>query len=462
MSRAFGGSILAVAGVLVLGPMAVGHLVQAGYQDLLGGLLGRAPNAEVLRSDYRRGWFGSDAGLELLVRPAAAFSSRQASMRIRLESRIDQGPWAWFSGGFPPAPGRVHTRVEVTGFPVGLPPLLVTTDLSIDGAGLARVHAPPGEIRLAVDAARIRYAELSARVRLDSHRRSISTWLSLPAIELLDATGPRASLSGLRLTADLTRDGADSYRGTGALDVATGRIVATVATEVAPAATAPSGLQVDGISITAAQQARDGLLDLRLALSASRTRAGRGTYGPSEIRLAAEQVDASAVDDLVEGLRMLGSGRVSEEMRGLVMAGLIASLMPRFAACGARLGIDPMRVQTPHGPATGRLDLRLEPLADSPSRHRWDAAAWLAMLRAEGEVELPEDAALSWLERMPDDGARPVSAPTASAHDARALLEAWIRDGWVSRHGGRLFSAFRLGDGLVTINGKTFPLRGSG
>lgn len=430
MSGAFGGSILAVAGLLVLGPIAVGHLAQAAYRDLVSGLAQRLPDAEVRQSRYRRGWLRSDTGLELLLSDPAAV----APLRIRLESQIDQGPWVWVSSGLPPALARVRTRVEIGGPNLELPPLLVTTALSVDGSGAARIRAPAGEIAVAADAARIRHAELSALVRVGPDRRTVWTSLSLPAIALLDEAGPRASLSALRLDAELTGDGAGSRRGSGALDPASAH--------------------------------RGALLDLRLSLSAGGIVSGEEAYGPAEIRLAAERLDAAALDALTEGLRTLGSDPVSQPMRGLLMAGLIARVVPRLAAGGARLAIDPVRVRTPQGPATGRLELCLETPGDAPSRSPLDRGAGLTMLRAEGEFDLPEAAALSWLERIGVADAWPESAgpagPQRAREDARALLEAWVRDGWVSRDGGRLSSALRLGDALMTINGKTFPLLGPG
>jgi uncharacterized protein YdgA (DUF945 family) len=67
-----------------------------------------------------------------------------------------------------------------------------------------------------------------------------------------------------------------------------------------------------------------------------------------------------------------------------------------------------------------------------------------------------------WLESGIEDAALPTSEPAAeqaARQAAETLLGGWIRDGWVTRRDTRVSSALRLGDGLLTINGKTVPLR---
>jgi hypothetical protein len=139
-----------------------------------------------------------------------------------------------------------------------------------------------------------------------------------------------------------------------------------------------------------------------------------------------------------------------------------------------RLALPELVLLSPNGPAVGRLDLRLDGSAATPDWLTADAGDWLALLGADGELELPEAVALDWLSRSieaEDADERPaaslselVEAQSATSGQAfpsaaQALLGLWIRDGWVSRRDDRVASALRLGDGLLTINGKTVPIR---
>lgn len=469
MRRWLGWAIPAIVLALIfaVGPLAVGHLARAGYADLLANLIKDLPEREILQNSYQQGWFVSSAAFEVLISPDAAAQSPlrfalQAPLRpirIRLDSRIEQGPLAWFRLRSVPLIGRVHTRVEVQGLSVALPLLPVTIDLHANGAGLMQVRVPPGETRATAEAMGLQHGALDGELRLASDRASLAGWIALAGVELITPTGPIARLSDLRFEADLP----DYASGTGRLDVAMVEVADLVQGPVAstsrPQTAARPTLQVDALSATLSRERRDGLLHLRLALSAQQITTARQTYGRSQIGLSAERLDADALTDLVEGIGLLGSGQVAPPMQGLVTAGLMVSLVPRFVASAARIGVEPVRIETPDGPALGRLDLRLDPDADAPNWLTSGVGDWLALLRIDGDLELPETIALDWLALGVEDEALSASQPAAAQEEARTLLAGWVRDGWVSVRDARVVSAVRLGDGLLTINGKTVPLR---
>jgi len=457
MKRLLGGSIFAIALVLALGPPALGHVAKVGYRDLLVDLLAGAPDREILQNSYHQGWFASSAALEVLIPADPAARPPAAPTRIRLDSRIQQGPGIWFTPRFPPLLGRVQTRAEIQGLPLALPALMVQTDLQVDGSALMRLQAPAGETAVTAEALGLRHGELSGEVRLASDREAISGRLVLTDLAVLATTGPIVRLSELELEADLPSDSA----GTGRLDVA--RVeVDGMASGIGSTPIGAPGIRLEGFGIRMVRDTRDGRLDARLSFSATELSTAGETYGPSEMVLAAERLDTDALVDLAEGMRLLGSGRVSQEMRGLITAGLMARLLPRLAASGARLAVDPVRIQTPKGPAMGRLDLRLDPDAPLP---RWPSLAfgdWLALFQVDGELSVPEAVALSWLERFGDERSLSLSdtnAIAAAREEADELLGTWTRGGWISRQDGRVASAVRLGDGLLTVNGKTLPIR---
>lgn len=471
MRRLLGGAILTVALllglILVLGPFALGHLARIGYDRLLADLVSGSPDATILENSYRRGWFASGAAFEILIPADPGSAAPSSPTRIRLDSRIEQGPGIWLASRFPPVLARVHTRVELQGLPVALPALPVTIDLQLDGSGLVRLNVPPGETVATADVLGLRHAAIDGELRIGSSRQSLSARLALAEVALLSPTGLLARVSDLRLESERP----DLTSGAGRLDVAG---VELAGVEEAPAA--PQGLRIDGLSATLSGNIREGLLDLRLLVSTRASATARDAFGPSQIGLSGERLSMAALEDLAEGLRALGSGQVAREMQGLVTAGLVAGLVPRFVESAARIAVEPIRIETADGPAVGRLDLRLEPGADTPNWLTADAGDWLSLLRADGELELPEAVALDWLGRSIKEGAgdetlsasspafEPVGAQPATVvqavpSEARALLEGWISDGWVSRRDDRLASALRLGDGLLTINGKTVPLR---
>lgn len=464
MRRWLGWTITAIvlALILAVGPLAVGHLTKAGYEDLLASLIKDLPDREIQHNSYQQGWFASSAAVEVLIPPDPTAQTPlrvpQRPIRIRLDSRIEQGPLAWLTSGFSPVLGRVHTRVEVQGLSVALPVLPVSIALHADGAGLMQLQVPPGETPATAEAMGLRHGLIDGELRLSSDRETLAGWMALAGVELLSPTGPIARLSELRFEAELP----DPASGTARLDVAMVEVAGLAqgpdASKSPPHTSALPTLRVEALSATLSRELRDGLLHLRLALSAQQTATARQTYGRSALGLSADRLDTEALADLAEGVALLGSGQVAPPMQGLVTAGLMMSLVPRFVASSARIGVEPIRIETPDGPVSGRLDLRLDPGADAPTWLTSGVGDWLALLRIDGDLELPETIALDWLARGVEDETLSVSQPAAAREEARTLLAGWVRDGWVSVRDARVVSAVRLGDGLLTINGKTVPL----
>ncbi|SDW32949.1 DUF945 family protein [Thiocapsa roseopersicina] len=465
MRRLLGGVALTIAIVLGLllavGPLALGYLAKAGYEDLLTDLVEDLPDREILENSYQRGWFASSAAFEVLIPPDPAEQAPLRPTRIRLDSRIEQGPLLWLTTRFPPVIGRVHARLAVEGLPVVLPVLPISIDLHGDGSGRMQLRVPPGETLPTAQAMGLQHGPLDGDLVVSAGQEAVEVRLMLSEGVLTTPTGPLARLSDLRFEADRPDDSA----GTGRLRVSSVELMG--ATDgVGSGAPVQSQLRLEGLSATLSRTLREGLLDLRLGLAAQQLATASMTYGRSELGLSGERLDVEALADLGEGIRLLATDQVGQEMRGLFTAGLIAGLAPRFIASATRIGVEPIRIETPDGLVLGRLDLRLDPGTDSPSRLTSGVVDWLILLRADGDLELPEAVALDWMTRWLEpgieDGALPTSesaAEQAARQEAETLLAGWIRDGWVTRRDTRISSALRLGDGLLTINGKTVPLR---
>ena len=465
MRRFLGGTALTIAIVLgsliVVGPLALGYLAKAGYEDLLADFIEDLPDREILENSYQRGWFGSSAAFEVLIPPDPASQTPLRPTRIRLDSRIEQGPRLWLTTRFPPVIGRVHARLAVEGLPVVLPVLPMSIDLHGDGSGRMQLRVPPGETLPTAQAMGLQHGPLDGDLLLSAGQEAVEVGLTLPEAVLTTPAGTLVRLSDLRFEVDRP----DDSSGTGRLQVALVEVEGAVGA-VGSATPAPPSLRIAGLSATLSRTLREGLLDLRLGLAAQQLATASMTYGRSELGLSGERLDAEALADLGEGIRLLATDQVGQEMRGFFTAGLIAGLAPRFIASATRIGVEPIRIETPDGLALGRLDLSLDPGTDAPSRLTSGVVDWLTLLRADGDLELPEAVALDWmapwLEPGIEDAALPTSEPAAeqaARQAAETLLGGWIRDGWVARRDTRVSSALRLGDGLLTINGKTVPLR---
>jgi len=371
-------------------------------------------------------------------------------LHIRLDSRVSQGPLQWFTA-FPPVLARVETRAELLDLPVDLPPLLAVTDIEGDGGALARLRVPAGDRPGRNGVYRLHNEALTGTVQFQPGDSRIVADMRLPRLALLAPSRPGAELEELTLAADIRVWSGGLYAGTGHVSVGSAQV-------------GPLGTQtrLDGFRLSINQTPREQHLDLRLDLGADTLSLGDRSYRDLQISLAAEGLDSETLSELNEGLRALSSGAVPPAMRGLIGAALMARLLPRLAVGAPRVTIDPLRVQTPEGLASARLSLNLGSSGSigNPKDSRFaDLPTWIGMLNGGGEMELPESLALNWLGRVEATSKAPSgAAATDQANAARAGLKTWVDGGWVSVQDGRVASAFRFADGLLTVNGKTFPL----
>jgi hypothetical protein len=405
----------------------------------------------VVTERYDRGWFRSRATTELAL--ATGTSASAAPLRIRLDSQVDQGPLHWLNSGLPPVLARVQSRIELVDPPVALPPLQIVTDLGLDGSSLSRLRLAAVD-RPGVNAAyRLRTGELSGTLRVEPASGALDLDLDLPLAELAAPTGSVARLEELSLRSGLR---AGPRTGLAGVDSGSG----SPRSESGQPGAEEAARGINGLTPEPFQRAHADRLGVRLGLAAESLSLGSQTYRQPRLGFTGEGLDGAAIADLMAAVQVLSSGAAPQALRGLVGAALLAELLPRLAAGQPRILIDPVRVESPEGPLSARLSLEIDPGSHNPQVTGASPAAtsaWIGALRAEGEIELPEPLARRWL--MPpglDASPRPGEATTLPP----SALQAWLEGGWVSLREGRVTSALRLADGLLTINGKTFPLLG--
>jgi uncharacterized protein YdgA (DUF945 family) len=438
--------LAALALLLLAGPLALGGHAQQTYQNLLGGALETLPGGWVIFEHYDRGWFSSNASAELAFQPGDSDLSRPP-MQFRLTSRIDHGPLHWLTPRIPPVLTRVETRIASISLATALPPLEIDTDVALNGAVRSRFHLPAADQTASTSAYRLVNASLDGTLELTPGGAEIRAEIRLPSLELLTPKGAAATLSGVRISADLHRMAGGLYSGNAGLTLD--------AASLGPGTSGLDDLQVT-LRQTDTPAATGGTAGDRLSLqfdlsAAGFTLAGQ-PYGPSELRLSARGWDAQVLAELAEGLQALASGSVAGPLRGMFAAALLARLLPRFAASEPNLRLDTLRIESDQGRIEARAALGVAGLTqDGTDRGPPvdDPIRLLSRLTGDAEIALPRAIALEWLARAGRQGA---------GQSPEERVGQWIDGGWVSSREGRLASAVRLADGLLTVNGRTFPL----
>jgi hypothetical protein len=457
-------SALAVGLVLLLLgatlPLVLGTQAQRAYQHLLGAAGAALPGATVIFSRYDRGWFRSTANTEWTL-------AASGTQRLRLDSRIEQGPFTWFSREGFPVLARVQTRAEWIGTAVELPPLLVTTNISTDGSAVGRLLVPATDQPRRDDIHWLRNTDLTGTVHFSP---AAPTWLiaiDLPAVALVTPTGPLAQLTDARLGSELRGWTGGLYTGTTRLTIGAARFGGTGADPAASPATeprrqrlptglpdtpptAPGGAALHGLVIDLTQTPSDRNLDIQLQAQADDLQLRGQDYRTAQVGISARSLHGESLIDLIEAIQTLSSTTRTPALRGLVGLTLVTRLLPRFLAAGPRFDLDPVRLDTPDGPVNLHLRIAAPAAGDGGVNRGSNAVTWLTAITGEGAVTLPESVARDWL------------GPADQEHrdPAGHRLDRWLDEGWVSARDEQVSSTVRLADGVLTVNGRILPLLG--
>lgn len=257
---------------------------------------------------------------------------------------------------------------------------------------------------------------------------------------------PLASLAGARISADLSSWIGGLYAGTASLEVRSARLAGTSDPDGPASAAASAETRVDGFRARLDQSPRQGLLDLRLDLATDSLAVGGAGYRDARIALSAQSLDGAALAELISALRTLNANGATPAIRGLAGAAMVTRLLPQLAAASPRIELDPVRIETPQGAVTGRVNLGIEKLPDQSK----GPFAWIRALAGQADLALPRSIALDWLAR---------AAPRGDSGPERQLA-VWSADGWVVDRDGQIETVARLSDGLLSVNGKKLPLLG--
>ncbi|WP_295455667.1 DUF945 family protein [uncultured Thiodictyon sp.] len=477
LNRIVKGVLIALTAILVLVPIALprvlGASAQRAYQDLLRSAVDSLPAGWVLVERYDRGWFRSHATAELTRQTADHPVFAPGLKHIRLDSRIDQGPWAWLSAGFGggpfPVAARVRTRVEWIDAPLPLPPLILTTSVGANGAGRTHllIPAPDQTTEQATeeaanqtqprDAYRLHGKTITGTVDFSLNPRQAQVDLRIPDLALSNPAGPAASLTDAQLRAQLTDWAGGLFSGYANLDIAAARF--TAAPQAGSQTGAPPNetilerltLRLDQVPEGEAPTLR---LGLRLNASAQQLRLRGNDYQSPVIGLSAQSLDVRTLTEIIFGVRILMSDTATPAERGVAGLTLVAQVLPRFLAAGPSIKINPLTMSTTDGPVAGHLAIAAVNHGSGSNGTAALLGALLGggpetLLSGDGELALPRPVAVNWL----------AGTDTAARSAATAQLQEWIDGGWVTASDNRVTSALRIDRGKLTINGKRAPLR---
>lgn len=444
---------------LVAGPWFLGERAERVYRDELAALQRQPQGPRIASEAYRRGWFHSEASIEL--RPAAGDLAED--LRVRIDSRISHGPRALADLTWPPALARVESTLELEHPALHLSGVQADTRIGWNGEGLTRVALPGMDQPPSGDHPGWRTAAGHGELRMNPATGPIAASIDLPSLEVLGEDGTILLALGDLHAANTIVPWLPGLR------IASGDFrIGQVRAE------GPNGsIEARDLSLSVQSRPEGGLLDVHLSYRAGVLRIGGADYAPSQADFSATRLDGATLAALQQDLEGLSGKNLPEAMVGIATAAIMMQHLPALAAVDPGVALDRLDIATPSGPVTGHLALGVQGLtaADIDSR-----GTWMRRLVGDGELSLPRAVALAVLTAVQrqkaldaaEDSASGQFAPEpeqerepAMADAAAAQIDDLLQEGWIAADGERLRTALKLADGLLTVNGKTLPIGGA-
>ncbi len=445
-------AVAAILTTLTLGPWYLGQRAEVAYRDGLANLARQPQGPRVVAETYRRGWFSSQADLEL----ATGSEDQGGEVRLSIASHIGHGPRTLADLTWPPTLARVASTLGLEHPAVQLGGVQADTRIGWDGDTLTHIALPAIDQPATAETAGVRTAAGSAEVRLDTTTGKGTGTLDLPSLEVLgDGDVPVLSLHGLHATnatdpwlPGLALASAD-------LSVAEVRVVGQ-----------GGGVEARDLGLSVRSHPDAGLLGFKLVYSAGVLRVEGADYAPSQVEISVDRLDGATLVALQQDIADLAERQIPEAMAGIARLAVVLRHLPALAAADPQVALDRLDITTPQGPVTGRLTLGVQGLTGDDLSGR---GAWLRRLAADGELSLPRPVALALLvaaqrrqalEAAGEAGLSP-DQDQALGEAAAMQLEGLLKEGWVGAEGERLRTSIKLADGLLTVNGKTLPIGGA-
>lgn len=191
-------------------------------------------------------------------------------------------------------------------------------------------------------------------------------------------------------------------------------------------------------------------------------------FGPAQISFSMRRLPGEALASLQKSMRQVTAADPDESLARLARAAILARHLPLLLAADPALALERIYIGTPEGMIQGHLSFATQGLTSQALQH---PDGWLDHLVAEGKLSLPRPFLLRLLEdwqrrevqqelslQEPATSAAPEELEAEIAVAARDRLASLVRQGWLAEADGNLKASARLGDSLLTVNGKTIPI----
>ena len=490
------GGAVAVAGFVTVAPYFLGIQAEKALTEQQA-ILARSSILSVESHRYERGWFSSTETLVVRLKPTLLSNAQQYlpdnlktvfSEPITLVNHIKHGP---FANGLTPVSAHVETEFQyqpetakvLKRFFGDQAPVSMSNTIYLGRSGKIDTTIPAFDYE-ELSGIKLDWKGLSGQTDYDSGWSSYHHQLQSPGVHIQLADKGSISLDKLNITSD-TRDGSHDIslgnshvqldrfamewkEGIG-YDIKLNQLVnlvtdLQVGAFINPTGTiAPSKIVVDKLSFQTKMDEKEGWIDSEGRFQFAKLAYGNEQYGPLDINVAAEHLDAKALQVLKQKMAEIAGKKMSEEQ---IQAELVKTA--KTDAVGLFTNNPKIKLNTfdftmPTGKVQASGELSFNGLAAADLN---DASQILKKTHADFRLHVPE----KLLEQLAINQARNVfsvnpedaAAGTASMDDIndtiRLMVETTVKsmqsDGYLTLTNGNIDTRVVLQQNQLTLNGK--------
>jgi uncharacterized protein YdgA (DUF945 family) len=449
--------ILIVA--LFVTPGIIGFKVQSRHQEVVARM--QQGGLEVVSDNYRRGWFGSSA--EVKFKLAMPSGVKGAPAEFTMLNEIVHGPLSP-DGGLALAAMDTSFKVDDKALFPGDENRVLRTNVGFDGNGKTLIAIPALKLADKPGRPEIQFSGADGSVQFDTSLSQLEVDLKMPELWVAGEKGETLKLSEVEIKSDSKSGLFSLFLGNGKFKIKQIEFN-NPKKEVA--------LKIDAIDISNDTRESDGKLTIGINYSVDAVAVNNVIYGPAKFEMEFDNISAEVTAKLQKEMQEMRALNLTKEQESMAMLNLLMGVGPDLLQANPKMAVKRLFVKTPDGDIDGTLSVASDGL-------QWkdigDFRTVLQKLEADAAISMPEKvfkaivemqakaALMRQIEQRKQLG-HEIAAPSKEEMDnlsqemASQQLEFLLQQEFVKQDGAIISTQAKLGDGLLSVNGKTIPLQ---
>ena len=449
--------LVVVVVVILAAPAIVGFQAEGHYQNLVKQL--QKSGFTVVADEYHRGWMQSTVKtqLSLPIPQDEITDAEPKQFAFTLNSEITHGPWL---DGL----AEIETVIQLDDenlFPDDYP-ANISTLIAMDGSGRTVVDLPEAELDATEDRPSVRFAGLQGEVMFDASFSDVHLDLRMPALQIGNGEQQVASFSGISVNSHSWKNSTGLVLGDGRFAMKKFSVDDGQETQ----------FDLENVIIEAESQEQDGAVKASVKYQLQKAMAAEAAYGPAELKISVDRLPSDVLLKIQQAMEEMNEKQMSPSQQQMAAMSVLLSSGPAVLEADPQLMVDRLHVVTPEGVISGQMSMQSIGL-------KWaeisNISQVVAKLQVNAQLRVPKVYAMDLATMEVSRRLQMQQLQQIESGNEEALMDAeqleemasqmandqmmtLLEQGLISEEGQDYTSRLKMEDGLLTINGKGFPL----